>query len=157
MPLGKELKFKTPIVVLEHEAVLNIYYTASQIKKKADEFFSKFDLTDVQFNVLMLLTTQTGNNGGLRQAEIGEMMLVTRANVPSLIDRMEKAGLLKRGNDQNDRRSNLISMTDKGRKLFGKVVPIYYKQIGKVVSGVDKTEQKTIISVLERIRAGLNS
>ena len=157
MPLGNELKLKTPIGVLEHEAVLNIYYTASKIKKRADEFFNEYGLTDVQFNVLMLLATQANSRGGLSQAQIGEMMLVNRANITALIDRMEKAGLVARASSADDRRSNIIKMTNKGRKLFDQAEPLYYRQIEKLMLGIKTAEQKRVIEVLERIRAGLQT
>lgn len=155
MSLSCELKFKSPIEILEHEAVLNIYYTASKIKKRADKFFAGFGLTDVQFNILMLLANQAGQSGGLTQAQIGEMMLVNRANVTALVDRMEKAALVERAASANDRRSNLIKMTGKGKRLFDKVEPLYYKEIEQLMAGINAAEQKKINSILERIRAGL--
>ena len=157
MPLGKELSLQKPIEILQHEALLNIYYTAAQLKKRADEFFNEYGLTDVQFNVLMLLQTQTGRCGGLSQAQIGEMMLVNRANITALIDRMEKSGLVTRAASVNDRRSNIIRMTDKGCKLFAKAAPLYYKQVAKLMTGINAAEQKRIIAVLEKIRDGLRN
>jgi DNA-binding MarR family transcriptional regulator len=157
MPLGKELRLKQPFEILEHEALLNIYYTAALMKKRADEFFNEYSLTDVQFNVLMLLATQSNSAGGLSQAKIGEMMLVNRANITALIDRMEKAGLVARVSSVNDRRSNIIKMTSRGKKLYGRAAPLYYKQIAKLMFGINTSEQKRIIAVLERIRAGMQS
>ncbi len=45
MSLKDELSFSKPMELPAHEAVLNIYYTASCLKKKADEFFRPFGLT----------------------------------------------------------------------------------------------------------------
>ena len=90
MALEQELGLRKPIKLLAHRALLNIYYTASCLKKRADEFFRGFGLTDVQFNVMMLLQYQSGPEGGLSQAQLSDMMLVNRANVTSLIDRMER-------------------------------------------------------------------
>jgi DNA-binding MarR family transcriptional regulator len=155
MPLEKELGLKGPIATSEHEAVLNIYYAASLLKKCADDFFRDFGLTDVQFNVLMLLAYQSGSAGGLTQAKIGDMMLVNRANITSLIDRMEKSQLVERTANA-DRRTNIIKMTAKGKKLFTKVEPLYLKQVRRVMSPVNKAGQKKIITVLEKIRMGLS-
>jgi hypothetical protein len=65
MTLEHELGFRRPIALPGHRALLNIYYTASCLKKRADEFFRAFGLTDVQFNVMMLLAHQSGAEGGL--------------------------------------------------------------------------------------------
>jgi MarR family 2-MHQ and catechol resistance regulon transcriptional repressor len=155
MVLEKELGLKKGFKVLEHETVLNIYYTASQIKKKASDFFQKFGLTDVQFNVLMLLVYQSQPDGGLSQAQLSDMMLVNRANITSLIDRMEKAQLVVRTSADADRRSNIVRLTDKGKKLFNKVEPLYQKQVRQLMSILSPEEQAKIISILEKIREGL--
>ncbi|HAL44458.1 MAG TPA: MarR family transcriptional regulator, partial [Phycisphaerales bacterium] len=53
MALKEELKLKRGFAIVEHEAMLNIYYTTASLKKRADAFFKDFGLTDVQFNVMM--------------------------------------------------------------------------------------------------------
>ena len=117
MTLKTELGLKRPIAHMSHEAVLNIYYTATSLKKRATEFFRPFGLTDVQFNVLMLLLHQSGEEGGLSQASISDMMLVNRANITSLIDRMEKADLVNR-TAADDRRYNIIKISKSLRKTI---------------------------------------
>jgi DNA-binding MarR family transcriptional regulator len=152
MTLKQELKLKKGFDLLEHEAVLNIYFTATLLKKQADAFFKTFGLTDVQFNVLMLLHYQAENNEGLSQAQLGEMMLVNRANITTLIDRMEKANLVIRTSVSNDRRTNIIKLTSNGKKLFAKAEPLYAQQVKEMMTGFNQTEQKNIIAGLERVR-----
>ena len=156
MTLNKELGLRRGIKVLEHEALLNIYYTATCFRKKATEFFKQFGLTDVQFNVMMLLAHQSGPEGGLSQARLSDMMLVNRANITSLIDRMEKAKLVVRTDAATDRRSNIVKMTARGRRLFSTVEPLYAEQVREVMSRLGVTEQKRLISALEKVRLKLN-
>lgn len=156
MVLRSELGLKKTIKLAGHEAVLNIYYTASCMKKKADEFFRRFGLTDVQFNVMTLLVRQADpENGGLSQAQLSDMMLVNRANITSLIDRMEKADLVVRTDSPQDRRYNIIKLTGRGKKLFVKVDPLYVKEVKNVMSILETTEQKSLIRSLEKIRTRL--
>jgi MarR family 2-MHQ and catechol resistance regulon transcriptional repressor len=157
MTLAKELGLRRGFRVLEHETILNIYYTAAQVKKKATEFFRRYSLTDVQFNVMMLLVYQTDSGGGLTQAQLSDMMLVNRADITSLIDRMERDGLVVRTTTDHDRRSNLVKMTSKGKKLFRAVEPFYAQQVRQVISVVSTAEQKQLIESLETIRAGLSA
>ncbi|MFZ0033936.1 MAG: MarR family transcriptional regulator [Sedimentisphaerales bacterium] len=155
MTLKEELKLKKGYDTIEREALLNIYYTANLIKKRADVFFRTFGLTDVQFNVMTLLTYQVGPEGGLSQAQLSDKMLVNRANITSLVDRMEKAGLVARTARSNDRRFNIIKLTTKGTKLHEKVEPFYLEQIQQVMSSVVKPEQKKLMTILEKVRASL--
>ncbi len=156
MTLNRELGLRKGIKVLEHEALLNIYYTASCFRKRATEFFKQFGLTDVQFNVMMLLAYQSSPEGGLSQTQLSDMMLVNRANITSLIDRMEKAKLVFRTDAAADRRSNIIKMTARGRRLFTTVEPLYAKQVREIMSRLGVTEQKRLISALEKVRGRLN-
>ncbi len=156
MSLKEELKLKKGFDIVEHEALLNIYYTASLLKKRADVFFKAFGLTDVQFNVMMLLHYHGGSQGGLSQVQLSDMMLVNRANITTLIDRMEKASLVMRTSASDDRRTNIIKLTAKGKRLFAKAEPLYAKQVQQVMSGVAGAEQKKLMMILERVRASIN-
>jgi DNA-binding MarR family transcriptional regulator len=156
MSLKEELKLKKGFDIVEHEALLNVYYTASLLKKRADVFFKTFGLTDVQFNVMMLLHYQGGPEGGLSQARLSDMMLVNRANVTTLIDRMEKASLVMRTSACGDRRTNIIKLTGKGKKLFAKTEPLYAKQVQQAMAGVAASEQKKLIAALEKVRANIS-
>ena len=155
MSLEHELGFRKPIALLVHEALLNIYFTATCIKKRAAEFLRPFGLTDVQLNVLMLLHHQSASEGGLSQAEISDMMLVNRANITSLIDRMEKAKLVVRTAAADDRRYNIIKLTERGKKIFAKVDPLYAKEVKSAMAVLKGTEQKRLVRMLERVRANL--
>ena len=151
MSLHTELCLKEPFTPLAREAMLNIYHTANCIKKRADEFFRSYGLSDVQFNVMMLLGHQGGAEGGLSQAQISAMMLVNRANITALIDRMEKAGLVERTAAPSDRRYNIIKLTDYGRSLLARVEPLYIDEI-KQATILEPAEQKQLIIMLEKIR-----
>ena len=156
MALVTELKLKKPIALLPHEALLNIYYTASCLKKKADDFFRPFGLTDVQFNLMMLLKHQSGTGEGLSQAQLSSMMLVNRANITSLVDRMEKANLVERTAAAGDRRYNIIKLTSKGRKLLEEVEGLYAQEVKKIMAVFKEPEQRKFIAMLEKVRSGLS-
>jgi len=155
MSLEQELGLRKPIQVLSHRSLLNIYYTASCLKKRADEFFRPFGLTDVQFNALMLLEHQSASDGGLNQAQLSDMMLVNRANVTSLIDRMEKAGLVVRTSAAADRRYNIVKLTGRGKKVLAQVEPLYAKEVKKIMAPLKEAERKKLVAMLEKIRSKL--
>ncbi len=155
MKLNEELGLKRDIEILEHEALLNIYYTGDIIKKQAREFFAKYGITDVQFNVMQLLRHQAGAHDGLTQAELSRMMLVNRSNTTSIIDRMEKAGLVKREGVPSDRRYNSIRLTSEGRKILKQVENKYHNEVSRIMGALRGAELKTMMHMLERIRRRL--
>ena len=150
--LGMRKGFENPA----HEALLNIYYSAARIRKKAGEFFRQHDLTDVQFNVLSLLKHQSGESGGLTQVELSKMMLVNRANITTLIDRMEKAGLVVRKPVPDDRRYNVIELTPHGLEMYHKVSGVYKKKIGDIMHVLNDDELESLKVILEKLRINLD-
>jgi len=155
MSLEDELGLRKPVALLGHKALLSTYYTASRLRKKAGEFFRPFTLTDVQFNLMMLLKHQSGDEKGLSQAHLSDMMLVNRANITSLVDRMEKAGFVARTPAPFDRRSNIIKLTPRGKKLIERVEPLYTKEVERIMAALKEPEQKRLIVMLEKIRSNI--
>ena len=150
MGLKEELKLVKPLANVQHEALLNIYYTAVVMKKKALDSLKPFGLTDVQLNLLMMLRHQGGTEG-LSQARLSELMVVGRANVTGLVDRLERDGLVKR-TDTKDRRYNIILLTDKGQKLLDKIEPTYSKEVFRLMGSFTKQELKELTRLLEKAR-----
>jgi DNA-binding MarR family transcriptional regulator len=156
MGLEQELGLKKGFSVTAHEAVLNIYYTAAQLKKEAGEFFRPFGLTDVQFNVMMLLHHQSGPEGGLSQAKLSDMMLVNRANITSLIDRMERSDLVVRTPAQDDRRYNIVKLTGRGKRLLAKIEPLYANEVRGIMTCLKEAEQNRLKQILGKIRGNIS-
>ncbi|MCG8569282.1 MAG: MarR family transcriptional regulator [Spirochaetes bacterium] len=156
MSLKEELGLVTNFKLYEHESMLNLYHTAAMLRKRATEFFSKYHLTDVQFNVLDLLFYQGGEKGGLTQIELSRMMLVNRSNITSLIDRMEKAGLVIRTNISEDRRYNIIKLTQKGKDKLKEISSDYTKKVRQIMSVLEPDEKKMLVDICERLRSNLN-
>jgi len=155
MSFVDELGLKSPVKLLAHEALLSTYFTASCLRKKAGHFLHPFGLTDVQFNLMMLLQHQTGPEQGLAQSQLSDMMLVNRANITSLVDRMEKAGLVTRTSSPSDRRFNIIVLTSYGKKLLSKIEPLYTKEVKRIMGVLLEDNQKQLIRMLEKIRSNI--
>lgn len=153
MGLKEELKLSKNFISTEHEALLNLYYTSVCIKKHASDFFAPFGLTDVQFNLMMMLKHHGGSEG-LSQARLSEMMMVNRANVTGLIDRLEKIGMVRR-TAVKDRRFNMIQLTQKGKTLLEKADPAYGNEVQEAMSVLTEADLKRLIRACEKLRANL--
>ncbi|MBN1816639.1 MAG: MarR family transcriptional regulator [Sedimentisphaerales bacterium] len=152
MALKEELGLRRPFATREHEALLNIYFTSTCMKKQAVRFLEPYGLTDVQLNLLMLLKYQSVPGEELTQAQLSDMMLVNRANITSLIDRLERDGLVKRTTNPMDRRYNNILLTLKARRILERVEPEYAGKVKEVMAVLTPAEQKKLIQILEKIR-----
>ncbi len=153
MGLKEELGLSKDFISTEHEALLNLYYTTVCLKKRAAGFFAPYGLTDVQFNLMMMLKHHGGTEG-ISQARLSEMMMVNRANVTGLIDRLEKLEMAQR-TVAEDRRYNMIQLTAKGKKLLEKADTAYGKEVQQVMSVISEVDMKRLIKTCGKIRANL--
>jgi DNA-binding MarR family transcriptional regulator len=73
-------------------------------------------LTPAQFSVLLLLD----NNPGRNQTEIATALGILRPNFVAMLDTLESRGLCTRTRSPNDRRSHIVTLTDKGRTTLAR-------------------------------------
>lgn len=150
MKLQQELKLKQPLASVNHETLLSLVRTSALMQKLSDRFFSQFGLTDVQFNILMILKEHGG--AGLSQQELSEHLIVTKSNVVGLIDRLERSGYVRRMSHPSDRRFNQIVLTPKGAKLELKIEELYFAEVDKMMNALTTSQKQTVIQAMERIR-----
>jgi MarR family transcriptional regulator, 2-MHQ and catechol-resistance regulon repressor len=151
MGLQNELNFPHPIQDPSHEVALAIVLTSAKLTKEADRLLRDFDLTEAQFNVLMLLAYQAGPEG-ISQTQLSRMLLVNRANVTGLVDRMERDGLLERFSEPGDRRKRIIRMTQKGREILEKAVQPYLERVDRIMGALSTKEREDLLKILDRLR-----
>ncbi len=113
----------------KNEIMVLIVRLASRLQARADAFFRSYGVSSAQYNVLVLLK---GSQDGLSQVQISRQMVVSRANITSIIDKLEKKGLVKRLPDTSDRRSFRVRLTDKGRALIKEIEKAYFPRVDEI-------------------------
>jgi MarR family 2-MHQ and catechol resistance regulon transcriptional repressor len=149
MSLARELNLDVPFKDVHHEAVLNIVRTASVLSAAADNLFREFDLTEAQFNVLFSLKY---NSLRVTQSDLGKRLVVSRASITSVLDKLEGKGLVERIDVPANRRIYHVALTDKGQELVDEVEPVYRQRVHEVMEGFDTRNCRELIAMLERIR-----
>lgn len=94
---------------------------------------------------------------GLIQSELSKKMLVSRANITGLIERLEKEDLVIRTNDPSDKRVFRVCLTNRGFELMNVFLPIHNEYMYKVMSVLDRDEKETLILLLKKLNKGLAS
>lgn len=117
--------------------------------------FAKYGLTAAKFNVLVHLYMSGGY--GLIQSEISKKMLVSRANITGLLERMEKEGFVVRKTDSSDKRVFRVFLTDRATCLIHTFLPLHNEFIHKLMSPLDRDEKETMIALLKKIRQGIET
>ncbi len=71
----------------------------------------------VEYSILSLIEA----NQEVTQKDLGEALSVKRPNMVSLVERLEKSGLIARSVLERDRRNHLLTITAKGKALLARL------------------------------------
>lgn len=123
--------------------------TADLVQEIFDKFYKKFKLSKTQFSALYRIYL-TGDEG-ITLSTLGEQMLVTKANITSLIDRMVARGLVKRIINENDRRSIKAKITKDGRRIMEDVLPNSQVFSSEILNCLTKQEKKDFYELLSKV------
>jgi len=102
------------------------------------------EVTPVQAMLLFYLQKKDGSS----LTEISSGLMLENPTVTGLIDRLEKSGYVKRFDHPNDRRVYLVHITEKGRKVANKALPIVKKLNEEIKKGYSKEEIENFKKVL---------
>ena len=77
----------------------------------------------------VLVQLSAAPEGRLRMQALADRVVLSRSGLTRLVDRMEKAGLVRRDHSQEDRRGYYAVLTEEGRRLFAQAQPIHRRDI----------------------------
>ena len=140
---------------LSNQVMLELGLLQSELEDLLSMHFARFGLSSPKFAVLIHLY-MTGDQG-LIQSELSKKMLVSRANITGLIERLERDGLVVRRNDPSDKRVFRVCPTDKAVILMNAFLPLHNDYLSKIMSPLDKGEKEVLISLFKKLRKGLEA
>jgi DNA-binding MarR family transcriptional regulator len=104
-------------------------------------------MTPTLFGSLVLIEA----NPGLRQADLARALQLDRSTVVTVIDTLEKRGLVARRRAADDRRSNAVTLTASGTRLLARLKPRVVDHEARLASDLDATQCAALADMLARI------
>jgi DNA-binding MarR family transcriptional regulator len=87
----------------------------------------------------------------LSQQELCNRSFKDKPSITRLVDNLEKQSLVTREADANDRRINLVCLTEEGRSLQERTISIANKTMEDALDGVSKDQIETVRKVLQLV------
>ncbi|HLT76396.1 MAG TPA: winged helix DNA-binding protein [Ferrovibrio sp.] len=115
------LSYETTAYVRDRCLCLHVQRAARAVARRFDEALRPLDLTNGQFSLLMSLNRPRP----ARMAEICSLLAMDRTTLTANLKPLERRGLLRVGSDETDRRLRLLSLTEAGRRLLARALPIW--------------------------------
>jgi len=139
--------------LLSTEMVLNLLYTYDVFHRLTARYMAEYGLSKSTLNILMVL--RHGSPDGMQLHDLGELLLVSKANITGLIDHLEEKGLVKRVVGTHDRRARFARITRKGEALLEGFVPVHYENIRCLLDDLTNDDKQTLVKLLKKTRASL--
>ncbi|NPV20085.1 MarR family winged helix-turn-helix transcriptional regulator [Bradyrhizobium aeschynomenes] len=115
-PVSSEDARETKIQ-LANRLFFRLYQCANMLHKTGSRAVQEEGLTTQQWAVLGALSRPKAQNG-MSIGDLAEYLMVSRQNLAGLVGRMERDGHVTIAQDERDRRSRLVMMTETGRHVW---------------------------------------
>jgi MarR family 2-MHQ and catechol resistance regulon transcriptional repressor len=139
--------------LLSTQTMLNLIYTYDVFHQASARYMAHFGLSKSTLNILMLL--RHGPAEGMQLHDLGELLLVSRANITGLIDSLLEKGWVERVVDSNDRRVRYARITGKAEALLDEFMPVHYRQVNSLLRDLSGEEKETLAALLKKARRSM--
>lgn len=112
---------------------------ATLLQRKLDETFAKFGMSSWEFDVLATLC-RSGAPYCLTPTALFSSMMITSGTMTHRLQRLEAENLIQRLENQQDKRSLLVQLTDKGFTLINRAVEAHIMNERKILSSMSEQE-----------------
>lgn len=130
---------------------MNFLLSVSQNKvfKHFSKLLQEYELTPAQYGVLNCLWQE----GHLSPKQIGALLHLEAPTVSGILDRMQKADLIERFIDANNRRNILVVPTDKANKMKASIEQVTDQLNNVVLKNFSEEETKSLKTALNKVIA----
>jgi DNA-binding MarR family transcriptional regulator len=126
--------------------------THASVLPKVERALSSVGVPLTWYDILLVVNAAPGRR--LRMTELGQQAVVSRERVSRVVTELERAGLVTREANPDDRRSVFAAITPEGRKRLREAAPTYLAAIeDHFLSHLTREDARMLATVLGRVVA----
>jgi MarR family 2-MHQ and catechol resistance regulon transcriptional repressor len=137
----------SPEEALALDTYIKLTRATDTIYTRLSQTGSMHGLTISQFGVLEALY----HLGPQAQNILGEKILKSNSNMTTVIDNLEKSGLVKRERAIDDRRKIIVHLSDTGLDLIQRIFPQHVKAIQEQFAVLSTNEKQVLSELLRKL------
>jgi len=145
---------RMPVPSQPHDLLVATLLVQNVLERRSEAFFQPHGLTGAQFNILNLLARHAGQ---MDQGELTAQLLVGKSSISIVLNRMVKAGLVRRQEHLHDRRRTVLLLTPKARQLWKKISPRYEAIVKEIFGTVPVSRRSAFLQDLKSIHDALTT
>jgi DNA-binding MarR family transcriptional regulator len=93
---------------------------------------------------------------GINQQEIADKTLRDKSSITYIIDNLVKRDLVKRVEDEHDRRNKMIFMTDEAKQLRNQVLPLVTQIHAAAAGSINELQIQNSLEMIHQMTNNLN-
>jgi MarR family 2-MHQ and catechol resistance regulon transcriptional repressor len=129
------------------DAYIKLMRCAHAVSARLDPALARHGLTETQFGVLETLL----HLGPLPHRALGRKNFKSTSNMTTVIDNLERRGLVRRVPDEADGRRVAVHLTRKGHTLIRRIFPGHVEAIVREFSVLSATEQEALGQLCKKL------
>ena len=94
-----------------------------------------------------------GAADGQSQQAVAEWLQIPPSTMVSLVDHLEKQGLLQRRPHSTDRRTRQLHLTGRGAQVLGEAIKLSNEMEQQICAGLSSAERDKLLALLGRVAA----
>lgn len=123
------------------------------VQRELSDQLRREGLTTSQLGVLEALL----HLGPLGQTALAEKLLTSASNITTVIDNLEREGLVERTRSEEDRRRVQVSLTENGRNRIEDVFPRHAEKIRTLTSALSDDELEELGRLCRKLGRSIES
>ena len=131
-----------------------IHRIAQALTPELVEVYARHGLGEGDFDVLATLRRQ-GHPYALTPSQLVERTMVTSGAVSKRVDRLAERGLVVRRPRLSDRRSVMVALTTKGRRVIDAAMEEHVANEARLLDGLDPAERAALGALLATLATSL--
>jgi DNA-binding MarR family transcriptional regulator len=120
---------------------------AQRVNDHATEVLSPLGLTARQYNYLAVIYVEER----VTPNEISKLIHTANASVTSMLNSLERDGLITRTEHPDDKRSFVVELTPAGKELYDRAFKVNHAHTGRMMERLSVTERKALIELLVKL------
>jgi DNA-binding MarR family transcriptional regulator len=121
---------------------------------ESERVYARFGIGRPEFDVLATLR-RTGEPFELSPGALGASMMLSSGGTTARLDRLERAGLVRRAADPRDRRGVLVRLTPQGRVVVDEAVTAGLSRQQELLVHLSGRQQQQLTALLREVLAPL--
>ena len=127
---------------------------AREIEARLEPVYREHGLEPGWHDVLATLR-RTGPPYQLRPSDFTGSLMLTSSGTTKRLDRLERAGLVERAPDPDDRRGVIITLTEAGHELIDRVTEAHMGNEHRLLEGLSVREREQLAGLLRKLGLSL--